>query len=179
MAGGMWGACSGRGGAGACFLAKGDMYGKGRACMCNREGMHGKGGHVWQRGNVWQRGACVVKGGMCNLKNHHALTLGGHCNGMHTHPLRFDTAGQCFTAGTHSYWRITIRQIKEICYTIDNVTMFGRFFTQKRKLPDPISWIPPTTSHYPRVAVLLRLSLQMVPSWSSLHLWSFHIPLPT
>ena len=52
---------------------RGGMISKGGACMA-KGGMHGKGGHVWRRG------ACIAKGGM------HGESGGMH--GMHGRSLR-------------------------------------------------------------------------------------------
>ena len=39
--------------------------------MCGEGGVHGEGGHAWQRaGHAWQRGACVAKGGMHGKGGH-------------------------------------------------------------------------------------------------------------
>ena len=46
------------------WLLPGGMHGcSGGACVV-KGGMHGKGGHAWQRGVCMARGACMVKGGM-------------------------------------------------------------------------------------------------------------------
>ena len=69
-------------------------------------GVHGKGGHAWQRGGMhgkWGGGVCMVKGGAFMAKGG-MCSEGGHAwqrGGMHgIHPPLRDMASQC-TGGTH------------------------------------------------------------------------------
>ena len=78
---------------GACVVAPGGM----RGCS-GGGGMHGEGGHAWQRGGVCCKGGgvCMVKGGMRG-KGGHVWQRGG-MRGMHPSPR--DMAGHC-AGGTH------------------------------------------------------------------------------
>ena len=105
---------------GACVAKGGGVYGgdvHGVGCMAGGHdagGMHGKGGHAWQRGVcmakggmcgeggcAWQReGACMVKGGMCGEGG--ASVVKGGMRGMHTPPsTRY---GQSMRGRYASYW---------------------------------------------------------------------------
>ena len=77
-------------------------------------GVHGKGGHAWQReggmrgrGYVWRRGACVVKRGACMAKRGACMAGDMATAADGTHPTGMHSCYRCFSvqgvgeAGVH------------------------------------------------------------------------------
>ena len=72
---------------------RGGMRGKGGACVAKR-GMHGEGGHAWQRGVHGKGGVCMAKGDMRGEGGACVVCTAGHCAGG-THPTGMHS---CFTS---------------------------------------------------------------------------------
>ena len=77
---------------GACMV-KGGMHGEGghvwqRGGMCGKGGMRGKGGHAFQRGVCVVKGVCVAKGGVCVAKGGHAWDMTRYGNTINERAVR-------------------------------------------------------------------------------------------